>query len=134
MAKYAYPAIFTPEKNGLFSIDFPDIESCYTQGNSVENGIEMAEDVLCLVLYTMEEQGMEIPPPSDIKSIKCKGDEFVTLIACDTLFYRNYFENKSDKKTVTIPHWLNEAAKRKGANFSAILQKGLKEFCGIPTE
>ena len=26
MAKYAYPAIFTPEKEGGFSINFPDLD------------------------------------------------------------------------------------------------------------
>lgn len=30
MAKYIYPAVFTPEGNGYF-IDFPDFDACYTQ-------------------------------------------------------------------------------------------------------
>ena len=27
MAKYAYPAIFTPEEDGSYSIIFPDLEA-----------------------------------------------------------------------------------------------------------
>ena len=51
MAKHAYPAIFKPEEDGTYSIDFPDLEGCYTCGDSIEDGLEMAEDALALVLY-----------------------------------------------------------------------------------
>ncbi len=131
MAKYVYPAIFTPEKEGGYSIAFPDVEGCYTQGKDMADGIEMAEDALCLMLYDMEEREENIPAASDIKAVKCGVDEIVTLIACDTLEYRMFYDNKADKKTLTVPHWLNVMAERKGANFSAILQSGLKEFLGI---
>ena len=63
MAKYAYPAIFTPEDGGGFSIDFPDLEGCHTCGDSLEDGIEMAEDALALVLYGYETGDREIPSP-----------------------------------------------------------------------
>jgi hypothetical protein len=32
------------------------------------------------------------------------------------------------KKTLTLPYWLNAEAERAGVNFSAVLQKGLKDF------
>ena len=35
------------------------------------------------------------------------------------------------KKTLTIPKWLDEMAKEKNVNFSAILVKGLKAELGI---
>lgn len=62
MAKYIYPAVFTPEEDGGYSINFPDIESCYTSAETLEEGLDMANDVLCLMLYDMEENGREIPP------------------------------------------------------------------------
>lgn len=64
MAKHAYPAVFTPENNGGFSIRFPDLEGCYTCGDSMVDGLLMAEDVLALVLYGYEKDGREIPAPS----------------------------------------------------------------------
>lgn len=131
MAKYAFPAIFTLEENGVYSIDFPDVDGCYTQGDDMTDGIAMAQDALCLMLYDMEERGVEIPAPSDIKSVKCGDNEFVTLISCDTMDYRIYFDNKAVKKTLTIPHWLNVMAERKGINFSAALQNALKEQLGV---
>jgi predicted RNase H-like HicB family nuclease len=54
MAKYVYPAIFTKEKDGGYSVCFPDVESCYTDGDDMADALEMAEDVLCLMLYDME--------------------------------------------------------------------------------
>ena len=54
MAKYIYPAIF--KKDGEFyTVRFPDLEGCYTQGNDLQDAYEMAADVLCLTLYDMEE-------------------------------------------------------------------------------
>ena len=70
MAKYAYPAIFTPEENGTYSIVFPDLEGCYTCGDNLEDGIEMAEDVLALVLYGYEKDGKPIPLPSNRDDLK----------------------------------------------------------------
>ena len=39
MAKYAYPAVFTHEEDGSYSIHFPDLEGCYTCSDSLEEGI-----------------------------------------------------------------------------------------------
>lgn len=125
MAKYVYPAVFTPEEDG-YSIRFPDFESCYTSAPMLEEGITMAEDVLCLTLYDLEENGLPIPAASDIKSVKTSGEEFVSLVACDTVEYRRFYDNKAVKKTLTIPAWLNAMAEREDINFSAVLQKALK--------
>ena len=43
MAKYAYPAIFTKEEKG-YSVAFPDIEGCFTCGDTLPEAMEMAED------------------------------------------------------------------------------------------
>ena len=127
MAKYVYPAIFTQEKNGMYSVEFPDIENCYTGGDDMADALEMAEDVLCLTLYDMEQDGRAIPAPSDYNAVKADGQNIVTLIGCDTEFYRRFNEKKSVKKTLTIPMYLNERAELAGINFSATLQAALKE-------
>lgn len=53
------------------------------------------------------------------------------MIVCDTMDYRIYFDNKAVKKMLTVPHWLDIMAQRKGINFSAVLQKALKEQLGV---
>ncbi len=124
--KYAYPAIFTPEQGG-YSIRFPDFENCYTSAETLAEGMEMANDVLCLTLYDMEETERPIPAASKVREVKVSGDEFVTLVACDTVEYRKFYDSRAVKKTLTIPAWLNTMAERAGVNFSMILQVALKQ-------
>ena len=132
MAKYVYPAILTPEKNGQYSVIFPDIQNCYTGGDNIADALEMAEDVLCLTLYDMEKGGKTIPDPTDSKAVLVDDENSViSLIRCDTENYRRYYENKSIKKTLTIPMWLNERAERANINFSGILQEALKTHLHI---
>ncbi len=125
MSKYAYPAIFTPEENGAYSIIFPDLDGCYTCGDSLQDGIEMAQDALALTLYGYEKEGREIPSASIPSALHVSENEFVNFIACDTMAYRKMYNNKAVKKTLTIPEWLNEAATSMGLNFSQVLQEAL---------
>jgi hypothetical protein len=67
-----------------------------------------------------------IPSASNPGGIKIKDGEFVSIIAVDTETYRRFYENKSVKKTLSIPMWLNEMAERAHINFSQTLQKALK--------
>jgi len=125
--KYAYTAVFTPEKKGLFSVNFPDLEGCYTSGDNIANAVYMAQDVLCLTLYDLEQNKKPIPKASNPCTINIADGEFISVIAVDTEFYRRFYENKSVKKTLTIPMWLNERAERENINFSGVLQAALKE-------
>jgi len=131
MAKYVYPAVFEREDSGGYSIYFPDLEGCYTQAETIAEGIENASDALCLMIYELEKQGKAIPKNSNIKGFSVKEDDIVTLISCDTQFYKNYFESKSVKINATIPLWLKEAGEKQHVNFSQILQKGVKEYLQI---
>ena len=131
-SKYVYPAVFTKEGE-QYSVAFPDIDGCYTCGDSLVEAVSNAQDALCLMLYDMEESGEVIPAPSDALEIeKSLGDnEFISLVSCDTLEYRQYFDQKAVKKTLTIPSWLNTLAEREGINFSSVLQAALKRTLGI---
>ena len=126
MAQYVYPAVFTEEDCG-YSINFPDLENCFTSAETLGEGIKMANDVLCLTLYEMEQAGKPIPAPSSIRDIRVNDHEFVNLIACDTVDYRKFFDNRAVKKTLSIPSWLNDMAERADVNFSATLQAALKQ-------
>ena len=131
MARYVFPAVFTAEKEGRYSIYFPDLESCYTCGDDLSDAIYMAEDVLAFVLYDYERDKKDIPTPSSPDSIALSAGEFVNYIACDTLVYQKRHNNKAVKKTLSIPEWLNEAATISGVNFSQVLQDALKAQLGL---
>ncbi len=126
MAKYVFPAIFTEEEQG-YSVEFPDVHNCFTSGADLEEAVEMAQDALCLMLYRMEEKEEAIPQASNIRTLTTESNQFVSLVACDTLEYRKMYENRAVKKTLSIPSWLNTMAEKEGINFSATLQNALKQ-------
>ena len=130
MAKYLYPAVFTKEDVG-YSVSFPDLKNCFTSGETLEEAMEMANDVLCLTLYDLEQEGAMIPAASAVNSISHEENEFVSLVGCDTIAYRRFFDNKAVKKTLSIPSWLNDMAERAGINFSGTLQEALKTKLNI---
>ena len=37
-----YPAIFHPEETG-YSVEIPDIEGCFTQGDTMDEAVRMAD-------------------------------------------------------------------------------------------
>lgn len=127
MSKYVYPAVFTKEDDGKYSVIFRDLEGCYTCGDNLEHAIEMAEDALALVLYGYEADGREIPAPSDPETIKVDPNEFVNYVKCDTLEYRKMYNKKSVRKNVTLPEWLNEEAEKLELNFSQVLREALMQ-------
>ena len=64
----------------------------------------------------------ELPEPSNITHVD---DGVVVIIPYDYLEYNRKYHNKSIKKTLTIPEWLNNEALRLNLNFSQILQDAL---------
>lgn len=130
MAKYLYPAVFTKEESG-YSVSFPDVSGCFTSGETLEEAVEMAKDALCLMIYELEEEGTAIPAASPVNDVPHDENSFVSLVGCDTLAYRRFFDNKAVKKTLTIPSWLNDMAERANVNFSGVLQEALKAKLNI---
>ena len=94
MAKYVYPAIFTPD-GGKFSIDFPDIAGCYTCGDDLWDGLAMAADALALMLTYLEDEGREIPEATDITSLQLPDGAFSSYVACDTADYRKNLSGRA---------------------------------------
>ena len=122
--RYVYPAIFTPE-DGAYSVFFPDLEIA-TSGETLVEAMDMAQDALCLTIYDLEERKEAIPAACAITGISCTPGSFTSLIECDTMEYRRYYDSKAVKKTLSIPAWLNTMAEKEDINFSAVLQKALK--------
>lgn len=130
--KYIYPAIFHPEKEGGFSIFFPDIEGCYTQGDTMVEAVEMAEDALNLMLWDKEENKESIPHPSMPQDIHLEDpSDCIVWVSADTFKYRKMHDTRSVKKTLSIPRWLDTLATDNNINFSNVLQNALKKQLGV---
>lgn len=124
-----YPAVFTPEDDGGYSVAFPDLDGCFTQGETIEDAYKMAFDALGLAIDFLESEKRTIPSPSTPNEIKLNENEFVVIIEFDMLEYQKKHNSKSVKKTLTIPQWLNEEAMAKNINFSQVLQEALLIKC-----
>lgn len=87
MAKYVFPAVYEKSEDG-YNVRFPDIENCFTCGETLEEAVEMAKDVLPLMLCEMEDDSSLIPTPTDIHDIPLSSTETASYITADTDEYR----------------------------------------------
>lgn len=124
MAKYFYPAIFHEEEKG-YSVSFPDLDGCFSEGDTLSETYEMAFDAIGLYLTDLLENKKEIPCPSLPRNISVENGDCIILIEFDMSRYLK--RSKSIKKTLTIPTWLNEEAEKRHINFSGVLQEALIE-------
>jgi antitoxin HicB len=70
-----YPARFAPAKEGGFVVTFRDIPEAITQGDSIDEALAMAEDVLVSAMDFYFEDRRAVPVPSAPK----RGDRLVEL-------------------------------------------------------
>ncbi len=129
--KYVYPAVLKPLPNGEYAVKIPDLPGCVTCGKDLPDTLDMAQDAISMWICDAEDCKEVIPPASNISSTSHDEGEFTTLIAVDTIQYRNLNDNRAIKKTLTIPNWLNTKAEKAGINFSQTLQKSLKNELGL---
>lgn len=93
--KYVYPCILTPLEGGGYSVKFPDIAGG-TQGKTLYEALEMAEDAAGFMITTAPDDGEEIPVPTPLENLKVPAGAFVTLIKVDTEAYRQKMEAASE--------------------------------------
>ncbi len=129
-AKYTFAAVFTREADSGYSVRFPQLDGCYTQGDSFDEAYRMAVDAMSLHLFGMEEDGEAIPEAVLTVDGLAEGEMLVPVTAWMTPF-REEMNSRAVKKTLTIPAWLNEAAEKRGVNYSQILQSALKDYLGV---
>lgn len=60
-----YPAIIHNDEDGLW-LSFPDLNDSGTQGDTMEELIENAEDMLSAYLEVLIEEGKPLPEPSSL--------------------------------------------------------------------
>ena len=129
MDKYIFPSIFDPAEDGDagYTVTFPDLSGCITEGDTVEEATSMAREALELWLWDAEQHGESIPVPSLPQNIDVPKGAFIVFITAWMDDVRDEMANKAIKKTLTIPKWLNDEAERYHVNFSQVLQIALKE-------
>ena len=64
--KLEYPAILTPAQEGGYLVQFVDLEEAFTEGDTLEEALFMASEVLSGVLSARLDHSLSIPEPSRI--------------------------------------------------------------------
>ncbi len=64
MKQYFYPAVFHTAEEGGFWVSFPDFPECLTQGDSMEEAYEMANEALGLTITDRLTDHEALPVPS----------------------------------------------------------------------
>lgn len=69
----AYIAMFVPDKNNSYSVLFPDLPGCATQGDNFETAFEAAIEAMECHLGGLHKDGEPVPPPSSMERAKQLG-------------------------------------------------------------
>ncbi len=134
--KNVYPVFFT-KADTVILVEVPDLE-ILTEGKDMSDAIEMARDAIELKCVSMEDDGMEIPLPSEIRALDVnsgtfagEGDTVISFVDIDSGEYRRKIDTKTVRRNVTIPSWLNYEAEHAGINVSRLLQEALMKALNV---
>ena len=127
--KTAYPIVLTLTEK-MYAVTIPDL-AISTQGTDIAEAIYMARDAIGMWICYEQDEGRPIPAPSNIANIETKPSDIKTFVDIDVEEYRKAHDNRTIRKNLTLPSWLDERAEKAGVNFSQVLQEGLKTRLGI---
>ena len=121
MKEYIYPAIFSQNNDGSYTVTYPDLPGCITEGKSLKDALSMSQKALTQWLEYLQDKKSEIPQASSVYQIEIDTHhEFVNMVCADMK------DNRAIKRTVSIPKWLDDQAASAGLSLSRILQDALK--------
>ena len=75
MGDFAYPAKIVKRKNGAYEVRFIDLDDAFTYGNTLEQALDYASEVLSGVILTRLDQEIDVPKPSN--SMKARNIHYV---------------------------------------------------------
>jgi len=136
--KVVYPVCFYEEKEGGYSAFVPDFDYSTTCGDTLEEVMYMAEDLIAGLVLDKMEKKEKVPNASKIEAVSFKKleeyledndwnymNKFKTYIMVDVTEFAEKWGKNLVKKTLSIPKWLNTKAEDLNINFSKTLQEAL---------
>lgn len=123
--KAAYPIIMSRGADHII-VYVPDF-NINTQGADYADAMEMARDAIGLIGIDMEDDKEPIPQPSPLEAVAAAQGAVVSLVDVDFTEYRRKNDMRTIRRNVSLPSWLDAAAKEAGINVSAVLAQALKQ-------
>ena len=141
--KVAYPVIFTDVDTNIL-IEVPDLD-IITEANeegkrkgTMADAIMMARDAIGIKCINAENEGKKLAKPSQISNLDIlnstfyeEGKTIISLVDVDLATYRRMLDNKTVRRNVTLPNWLNQEAEKAHINVSKVLQEALMSKLGV---
>lgn len=121
MNEYVYPAVFHSNEDGSFTITYPDLPGCISEGKSLGNALHMAQAALTQWIEYLKDKKQDIPLASALQDIETTQGEFVNFIRADVK------DSRAVKRTVSIPKWMDDKVSEAGLSLSRVLQDALKD-------
>jgi len=119
--EYVYPAIFHKNEDESYTIIYPDLPGCISEGKTLGNAMYMAQSALAQWIGYLADKKQEIPSASPSQKIKPSNGDFVNLICAEVR------DTKAVKRTVSIPKWMDDKAIQSDLSLSRVLQDALWE-------
>ena len=119
--EYVYPALFRPNEDGTYTVTYPDLPGCISEGKNLANAMYMAQSALTQWLEYLNDKKMAVPSASALSAIPTKDRDFVNLIRAEMK------DGRAVKRTVSIPRWMDEKVMSSGLSLSRVLQDALSQ-------
>ena len=123
-----YFAVLSFDVPGDAGITFPDFPGCTGQCKTDSNILAYASETLGFFLADWEE---DLPAPTPPQNIHHEAFQALLPVRIYVPAYREALYSKSVTRTVTLPYWLDKAAKKENLNFSQTLQEALMQELAI---
>ena len=130
--KQVYPVIFTSlnDEKDTVLIEVPDLD-ILTEGYGMR-------DAIGLKGISYQDKGIDLPEPSALNGIDVSQGTFaeegtgcVSFVDINFDEYRRKVDNKTVRRNVTLPNWLNLEAEKAHINVSKVLQEALMVKLGV---
>lgn len=121
---YSYTAVFSKDADGWL-VEFPDLERCATNAETMDEAIIQANNILEDYMAILERDHQAIPVPTPHGDIGTPVGGMKQRIVVAMANARNRWQNKTVKRTVTLPAWIEQRASEDGLNLSQFLQSAL---------
>jgi predicted RNase H-like HicB family nuclease len=119
--EYVYPAIFHKNEDESYTIIYPDLPGCISEGKNLGNAMYIAQSALTQWIRYLIDKKQAIPQASPAEAVKPSAGEFVNLICAGVQ------DSRAVKRTVSIPKWMDDKAVQSGLSLSRVLQDALSE-------
>jgi predicted RNase H-like HicB family nuclease len=95
--EYVYPAIFHKNEDESYTVIYPDLPGCISEGKTLGNAMYMAQAALTQWIGYLTDKKQIIPKASSVQEVKTSAGDFVNLIRADVK------DGRAVKRTVSIP-------------------------------